>query len=202
MWVEPVTLAGKHVMLRPLLKEDADRLSGIFEPELFTYTIDQPDWKSPAAIGDHVNRLVSDGSRVYFLIMNSMDASTAGHTAYLDIRERDKSLEIGATVIGRRFHGTPVNAETKLLLMGHAFEKLGAVRVQLKTDARNLRSQAAIEALGARREGTLRSYQTNSAGYVRDTVIYSVISSEWPAVKKHIVERVREKERAAIGGHE
>ncbi len=200
-WVQPITLVGRHVKLRPLSVEDADAMSAILEPDLFTYTISQPDWKSQTAIRDHVLRLLSNSDRVHFFIEDST-GSAAGHTAYLDIRQADRALEIGATVIGKRFHGTSVNVESKLLLMSHAFETLGAVRVQLKTDARNLRSQAAIEGLGAKKEGVLRSYQTNESGYVRDTVVYSVISSEWSTVKRHIERRIEKKELAARANHE
>jgi RimJ/RimL family protein N-acetyltransferase len=109
-----------------------------------------------------------------------------GGTTYLDISKPDCRLEIGNTWLGRASWRTSVNTECKFLLLRHAFETLAANRVQLKTDARNHRSQRAIERLGAVKEGVLRKYQVMGDGFVRDTVMYSVIASDWPAVKARL----------------
>ncbi|HEY2737467.1 MAG TPA: GNAT family protein, partial [Thermoanaerobaculia bacterium] len=100
-------------------------------------------------------------------------------------------LEIGRTWIAPAHQGSKVNPESKYLLLRHAFEELGAARVQFKTDLNNLHSQRAIEKLGATREGVLRSYQMRSNGVLRDTVIYSVLRHEWPQVKAGLVARLR-----------
>jgi RimJ/RimL family protein N-acetyltransferase len=113
-----------------------------------------------------------------------------GATAYLEIRPAHRGLEIGRTWIARPWQGTRVNPESKHLLLRHAFETLGALRVQLKTDLLNLRSQRAIEKLGARREGVLRQYQTRGDGTQRDTVMYSLVAAEWPAVKAGLEARL------------
>jgi RimJ/RimL family protein N-acetyltransferase len=111
-------------------------------------------------------------------------------TGYLEIRPAHRGLEIGRTWIGRAFQGTRVNPESKLLLLRHAFEDLGAARVQLKTDVRNLQSQRAIEKLGAVKEGVLRRYQMRSNGFIRDTMVFSIIAEEWPAVKAGLERRL------------
>ena len=107
----------------------------------------------------------------------------AGMSSYLDVSVADARLEVGSTSYTPPAWGTSVNPETKLLLLGHAFDVLGAGRVQLKTDVRNVRSQQAIARLGARYEGTLRRYQRRADGTVRDTVLFSILAEEWPAVR-------------------
>src|SRR5439155_26840355 len=112
-----------------------------------------------------------------------------GSTRLLDLRPRDRQVEIGSTFLARPYWRTPANTESKLLLLEHCFERLGCVRVALKTDGRNVRSQAAIERLGAAREGTLRKHM-NVRGYQRDTVYFSILEGEWPAVKRRLAERL------------
>ncbi len=111
-------------------------------------------------------------------------------TSYLDIRPQDRALEIGFTWVAKPYQATAVNPECKYLLLRHAFEEQGAVRVQLKTDLRNLQSQAAIAKLGAVREGVLRKHMVMPDGHVRDTVMYSVTNDEWPAVRRRLEERL------------
>ena len=106
-----------------------------------------------------------------------------GTSSYLDVSVTDARLEIGSTSYDRRVWGTAVNPEAKLLLLSHAFDVLGAGRVQLKTDVRNQRSQRAIARLGAHYEATLRRYQRRSDDTVRDTVLFSILAEEWPAVR-------------------
>ncbi|HYG64117.1 MAG TPA: GNAT family protein, partial [Thermoanaerobaculia bacterium] len=113
-----------------------------------------------------------------------------GCSAYLEIRPAHRGLEIGRTWIARRWQGTRVNPESKYVLLRHAFEALGAVRVQFKTDFNNLHSQRAIEKLGARREGVLRRYQMRANGSFRDTVMYSITDGEWPEVRAGLEARL------------
>jgi RimJ/RimL family protein N-acetyltransferase len=108
----------------------------------------------------------------------------------MDIRPKHMGLEIGTTWIGRAHQGTKVNPESKLLLLAHAFERLGCERVQLKTDGRNLQSQHAIEKLGAVKEGVLRKHMIMPDGFVRDTVMYSIVAAEWPDVKRGLEARL------------
>jgi RimJ/RimL family protein N-acetyltransferase len=118
--------------------------------------------------------------------------SVAGTSSYLDVSVPDARLEIGSTAYDRRVWGTAVNPEAKLLLLSHAFDVLGAGRVQLKTDVRNHRSQQAIARLGARHEATLRRYQRREDGTVRDTVLFSILADEWPAVRDGLEARLAE----------
>lgn len=115
-----------------------------------------------------------------------------GTSSYLDVSPNDARLEIGSTTYTPAVWGGAVNPETKLLLLGHAFEALHAGRVQLKTDVRNVRSQQAIARLGARYEGTLRRYQRRADGTVRDTVLFSILAEEWPAVRDGLRARLHD----------
>ena len=112
----------------------------------------------------------------------------AGATRYLNIMPKDRGLEIGGTWYGTEFQRTPMNTECKYLLLQHAFETLGCIRVQLKTDSRNERSQKAIERIGAVKEGVLRNYMILPDGRYRHSVFYSILDREWPAVKKRLEE--------------
>jgi len=117
-------------------------------------------------------------------------AAVVGTSSYLEISPRDARLEIGFTAYTPAVWGGVVNPETKLLLLGYAFETLNVGRVQLKTDVRNVRSQLAIARLGARYEGTLRRYQRRSDDTVRDTVLFSMLADEWPAARAGLVARL------------
>ncbi len=117
-------------------------------------------------------------------------ATIVGTSSYLDVSVADARLEIGATAYVPAVWGTKVNPDTKLQLLTHAFETLGVGRVQLKTDVRNVRSQQAIARLGARYEGTLRRYQRRDDGTVRDTVLFSIVAEEWPAIRDGLLARV------------
>jgi RimJ/RimL family protein N-acetyltransferase len=130
------------------------------------------------------------GTLIVFTQVDQASGRGVGRTTFMNISRRDRGLEIGGTWLGRPWQRTGINTEAKYLLLRHAFEELGAVRVQLKTDARNLRSQAAIERLGAVREGVLRQHMLVRDGFIRDTVMYSIIDMEWPAVKKRLEMRM------------
>ena len=118
-----------------------------------------------------------------FAIIDRASGTLVGSTRYYDISQTNRSLEIGSTWLTPRAWRTAVNTECKYLLLKHCFESLGTIRVQLKTDSRNLRSQKAIERLGASKEGILRNHMILPNGYIRDSVYYSIIEQEWPAIK-------------------
>lgn len=128
------------------------------------------------------------GAEVPFAIIDRSTGQPAGSTRYLDIQAQNHSLEIGFTWVGAPWQRTAINTECKYLLLRHAFESLGAVRVQLKTDARNQQSQRAILRIGAVYEGCLRRSRVLPDGFVRDTMCYSVVDNEWPAVKRRLEE--------------
>ena len=195
MRVQPVTLTGQRVRLAPLCLEHAEVLwPQADDPDVWRYlpygTID-----SPARLRALIAELLARQARETDLPFTVFDLATglaAGMTRYLAIDYANRSLEIGGTWYGRAFRRTATNTECKYLLLRHAFESLGCVRVQLKTDVRNERSQRAIERLGAVREGVLRKHMILPDGYLRSSVIYSVVDDEWPAVKAHLEALLRQ----------
>jgi RimJ/RimL family protein N-acetyltransferase len=187
MQVEPVTLTGRHVELRPLSPSDA--------PYLYSVAQDDEIWRFlPVHRPDSLSRveafiaaaLSRPGVELPFAIVERESGRAIGSTRYLDIAPEHRHLEIGWTWLGRDFWRTPINTECKYLLLRHAFEELGCIRVQLKTDSRNERSQRAIERIGAVREGVLRKAVIVKDGYERTSVYYSVIDDEWPSVKARL----------------
>jgi RimJ/RimL family protein N-acetyltransferase len=121
-----------------------------------------------------------------FAIVDAAREKVVGSTRFLSIRPEHRSMEIGWTWIGQEWQRTAANTEAKLLLLTHAFEQLGCVRVEFKTDARNERSQQALLRIGATREGVLRNHMIVQNNFLRDSVYFSVIEAEWPEVKKRL----------------
>lgn len=189
MELTAVTLTGRLVRLEPLAASHLDDLARVSdEEEIWRYFAPAP-LRTRAQLEawlEQRTRQRAAGTTFTFAIVTIADGRAVGGTSYLDIAPADRRLEIGGTWLGAPARRTGVNTECKFLLLRHAFETLGANRVQLKTDARNLRSQAAIERLGAVKEGVLRAHLVLADGFVRDTVMYSVIAPEWPAVKARL----------------
>lgn len=183
MNVQPVRLEGPSLVLEPLTPEHAPMLWPKADPEIFQHTLEWPRDGSAEAFAEWIDYCLGMPASLLFVILVKPEMEAVGMTGYLEIRPPHRGLEIGRTWISRSHQGTRVNPESKYLLLRHAFEDLGAVRVQFKTDLNNVHSQRAIEKLGARREGVLRRYQTRSNGFIRDTVMYSILDDEWPAVK-------------------
>jgi N-acetyltransferase len=121
-----------------------------------------------------------------FVVIDQRDGRIAGTTRYMDISVAHRNLEVGVTAYGAAWRRTAMNTRCKLLMLGHAFETLGCVRIQLKCDARNERSRAAILRLGATFEGILRRHRVLEDGYIRDTAMYSIVDHEWPGVKERL----------------
>jgi RimJ/RimL family protein N-acetyltransferase len=197
MIVEPVRLEGKLIHLVPLALDHAPSLYRHAGPDVFQWVLEFPRDGSFEAFRDwmRTTAIEAPASLAYAIVL-AETGEPIGVTGYLEIRERHRSLEIGRTWIGKAWQGTRVNPESKYLLFRHAFETLGALRVQLKTDSNNLHSQKAIEKLGAVREGVLRNYQIRSNGLPRNTVMYSVIDAEWPAVKERLEARLADAAKA------
>ena len=183
MNVQPIILEGPTLRLEPLTLAQAPSLWPHVGPETFQHTLELPRDGSYEAFAEWIRYCLEVPDSLLWTISLRETGEAVGVSGYLEIRPRHRGLEIGRTWIGATHQGTRVNPESKYLLLRHAFEDLEAVRVQLKTDLNNLRSQRAIEKLGAQREGVLRKYQTRSNGYIRDTVVYSILAEEWPAVK-------------------
>lgn len=188
-WVDPVTLTGKYVRLEPMSEAHVPALAEIGAGQDFWHFMLYGDMKTAEDMRNWVNDILSraeKGTDLPFVAVHLASGRVAGATRYLNIMPRDRGLEIGGTWYGLDFQRTAVNTECKYLLLRHAFETLGAIRVQLKTDLRNERSQRAIERLGAVREGVLRNHMILPDGYIRHSVFYSILDSEWPAVKSHL----------------
>lgn len=183
---QPVTLAGNHVRLEPLsISHAEDLLVAGEDAALWRYLPCAPPTTIEAmrAYVEEALRTAEGGGQIPFATVLIETGRAIGSTRYLDILRGDGGLEIGWTWIGKPWQRTAVNTECKYLLMRHAFEDLGALRVQLKTDGRNDRSQKAIARIGGKREGVLRRNRRLWDGFVRDTVVFSILDSEWPEAK-------------------
>jgi RimJ/RimL family protein N-acetyltransferase len=189
--IEPVTLerAGGIVRLEPLTRAHVDPLLEIaHDPAIWTWW-SIPPMSTRERMAAWVEKAIANreaGTELPFAVIHKASGAVAGCTRYMDIHEADRWLEIGWTWYGAAWQRTGVNTECKYLLLCHAFETLGMVRVQLKTDARNSRSRNAIGRLGARYEGTLRRVKIIHDGYIRDTAMYSIIDEEWPWMKQRL----------------
>ncbi len=190
MEVVPLTLEGRVVRLEPLGREHTADLLEVAHPELFRYTIAVLDSWTIEGFEKYIDEALAVPGRVPFAAVLLATGKAIGTTSYLDIRPAHRGLEIGYTWYAIAHQGTQVNPESKYLLLRHAFEDLGAIRVQLKTDGRNLRSQRAIAKLGAKHEGVLRKHLILPDGYVRDTAIFSITDDEWPHVKSNLEVRL------------
>lgn len=188
-WVEPVVLERDGVRLEPLLREHFEPLFTVSELEHFRYwvTLMPIEW-SHEEWNEFMEGVLAMPRCVPFCVLH--DGAPLGMTTYLDIRPEAMGLEIGMTWLARSVWGTGVNPTMKYLMLAHAFEVLGAIRVQLKTDARNLHSQAAITKLGAVHEGALRQHGIQRTGFIRDTVMFSILDSEWPSVRDRLLARL------------
>ncbi len=189
MEVKPVVLQGKYVRLEPLTEAHAPALAEVGVGQDFWHFMLYGDMKTVDDMRAWVRDILSRAERgadLPFAVVELESGRVAGATRYLNIMPNDRGLEIGGTWYGPEFQRTAVNTECKYLLLRHAFETLGAIRVQLKTDSRNERSQRAIERIGGVREGVLRNHMILPDGYFRHSVFYSIIDTEWGEVKKRL----------------
>lgn len=189
----PLTLLENDVLLlSPLERGEWNLLAHLAEnPSLWEFfPYDLSEEAAFASWMDSRLDLRESGKWMTYKIYHKAKKEYVGVSSYLNIDEANKVVEIGGTWYGAAFHGSEVNPNSKLLLMTHAFETLGFERVEFKTDARNVRSRRAIAKLGAKEEGTLRSNRIVKDGRRRDTVYYSILKNEWPAVKAGLMERV------------
>ncbi|HEX7929128.1 MAG TPA: GNAT family protein [bacterium] len=186
---QPITLSAPHVRLEPLsLHHAKDLYEAGLDTDIWTY-LPRAGFASLEDTRGWITEVLADAKAGAILPFAQVDPATGrafGSTRYLDIQRKNRGLEIGWTWIGQSHRRTPVNTEAKYLLLRHAFESLGAVRVQLKTDVRNVRSQNAILRIGAQREGILRHNMILPNGYIRDSVYFSVTNDEWPEVKRKL----------------
>src|SRR6266704_1940786 len=193
MVVSPVTLEGVQVRLEPLAKAHLEGLALV--------GLDEELWRwIPAPVGTreemaaYIETALSEqerGMSLPFAIVEKAAGRTIGSTRYGNIDRTHHRVEIGWTWVARQWQRTAVNTEAKYLLLKHAFETLGCMRVELKTDSLNERSRAAILRIGAREEGICRNHMITASGRVRNTVYFSIIDSEWPAVKAGLEAKLR-----------
>jgi len=186
MEVKPVVLTGKHVRLEPLTEKHTPGLAEIGAGQTFWDFMLYGNINTAEDMRSWVLEILSraeKGTDLPFVAIHLASGRIAGATRYLNILPKDRGLEIGGTWYGLEFQRTPVNTECKYLLLRHAFETLGCIRVQLKTDLRNERSQKAIERIGAVKEGVLRNHMILPDGRIRHSVFYSILDAEWPEVK-------------------
>ena len=189
--VKPVILTGKHVRLEPMAENHIPGLVEIGAGQTFWDFMLYGNINSAEDMKNWVIDILSraqKGTDLPFVAIHLDSGRVAGATRYLNIVPKDRGLEIGGTWYGPEFQRTAVNTECKYLLLQHAFETLGCIRVQLKTDLRNERSQKAIERIGAIKEGVLRNHMILPDGRYRHSVFYSILDAEWPVVKKRLEE--------------
>ena len=183
----PVTLKGQHATLEPLsLAHEAEAIEAVKDGELWKlwYTnIPEPE-RMRAEIKRRLG-LQDKGSMLPFAVRDA-SGRLVGMTTYMNIDATFKRVEIGSTWTAKSAQRGPLNTECKLMLLTHAFEQLDCIAVEFRTHFFNQQSRRAIERLGAKLDGILRSHQRTPNGALRDTCVYSIIASEWPAVKAHL----------------
>ncbi len=193
MNVEPLTLTGRIVRLEPLSEDHIPALAEVGLEERIWRYMRYGNMESVERMAAWVHELLelqARGTDLPFTVFHLTAGSAVGCTRYLDIETAHRSLEIGGTWYGLDYQGTLVNTECKYLLLKHAFEDLGCIRVWFKTDLRNLRSRHALEKLGAVKEGVLRNHMILPDGTIRDSVVYSLLPQEWPQVKTKLEGRL------------
>ena len=189
MALEPVTLANEHVTLEPLaIKHTSDLVEGL-DDDTFIHMPMRSRVRTPSEVRRYIEFQTSRPDTIAFAVLEP-SGRAIGSTSYMSIRAEHRSVEIGSTWIEQRARGTNINPAMKRLLLAHAFDKRGAIRVELKTDARNARSRAAILKLSAIEEGTLRHHMIMPDGALRDTVVYAITRNDWPAVRERLDSRL------------
>jgi len=189
----PVILEGRHVRLEPLTLEHTAQLAEVgLDADLWTW-IPTPV-RTPEEMSAYVQTALKEqatGSTLPFALIEKSSGRTVGSTRYGNIDRDHHRVEIGWTWVARQWQRTPINTETKYLLLRHAFETLRCIRVELKTDSLNERSRAAILRIGARQEGIFRNHMITASGRIRHTVYFSIVDSEWPEVKARLEAKLR-----------
>ncbi len=193
MVITPVILEGRHVRLEPLTPEHSARLAEVgLDGDLWTW-IPTPV-RTPEEMSDYVQTALKEqaaGSALPFALIEKTSGRAVGSTRYGNIDRDHYRVEIGWTWVARQWQRTAINTEAKYLLLRHAFETLGCIRVELKTDSLNDRSRAAILRIGARQEGIFRNHMITANGRIRHTVYFSIVDSEWPEVKARLEAKLR-----------
>jgi len=195
-WLEPVMLSGPHARLEPLSHaHQAGLVEAVKDGELWKlwYTL----IPQPQAMAKEIDRRLSLQAAGSMLPFTVFDASgqIAGMTTYMNVDTANRRVEIGSTWYAKGVQRSALNTQCKLLLLTHAFEKLDCIAVEFRTHFFNHQSRRGIERLGAKLDGILRNHQIAANGSLRDTVVYSIIASEWPTVRAHLTFQLNEKPR-------
>jgi N-acetyltransferase len=188
MVIAPVVLEGRHIRLEPLQKSHLTGLAAVgLDPELWRW-IPRPvrTVEEMAAYIETALREREQGVSLPFALVERQTGRAVGSTRYANIERTHHRVEIGWTWVAREWQRTAINTEAKYLLLKHAFETLGCIRVELKTDSLNERSRAAILRIGAREEGIFRNHMITASRRIRHSVYFSIVDSEWPAVKARL----------------
>jgi N-acetyltransferase len=190
--IHPITLEGKNVILRPPSAGDLTGLSDAAK--------DGEIWNNPFAFFPHPNEMSKylqelldnnfDNASLPFITVHKPSNTLVGSTRYLNIDKSNYRLEIGHTWISKSWRRTSINTEAKFLMLEYAFDRLGCIAVEIRTDVLNTISRNAIQRLGAKEDGILRHHKIMKDGRIRDTVCYSIIHSEWPEIKKNLIEKI------------
>lgn len=191
-WIEPIVLEGTHVKLEPLaLNHESALQEAVRDGELWNlwYT-SVPEPQKMSAYIEKALQMRDELGAMPFVVRRRADDRIVGCTRYFGVDEKNKRLEIGYTWYARSVQRTAVNTECKLLLLTHAFETLGAIAVEFRTHWMNMQSRTAIARLGAKQDGVLRNHIVMPDGSYRDTVVFSIIESEWPMVKRGLLHRL------------
>lgn len=192
-WDHPVVLEGRFVRLEPIATQHADGLLAVGgDPTIWRWMPRGPLLSVADAL-DYIrdaSRPSRDGPQLTFACIERRSGRVAGSSRLFDLRPEHCTLEIGWTWLGVAFQRTALNTEMKLLMLKHAFDSLGALRVQFKTDHENIPSQRALERIGAVREGVLRAHRIRPDGSRRDSVYFSILAGEWSAVRQRLAARL------------
>jgi len=192
MHIEPVVLPGRHIRLEPLAVSHLEALAEV--------GLDEELWRLiPIQVKTREDMLgyirtalqqQKDGTSLPFATVDQSSGRAIGSTRYMNIDRANRHVEIGSTWIARDWQRTAVNTEAKYLMLRHAFEHFGCLRVELKTDVLNERSRNAILRIGAKQEGIFRKHVICDTGRVRDSVYFSILDSEWPEVKASLEKKL------------
>lgn len=189
-WRTAPTLRGRHVLLRPTVLADVDGLARAYDIETTRYFLYGSESGPPTE--QTVGHALASGR----LVLTQIEAATGeivGTTSIYNMDAAHRRVMVGYTWLSSGVRGSAINAESKLLLFDHCFSTLGAVRVELNVDELNQRSRAAVLAIGATEEGALRKHARRRDGSWRTTMVYSVIDDDWPAVREHLIERIKRR---------